>query len=417
MTVAEATGTTAADLEAFRGRCRAFLREHATGVPPSPEAGDDRGAHALAVAQEFQRKLTDAGLAGLTYPTEFGGQGLTTEHERVWREEVAQFPLMTLPLAVSHGMCTPVLAEFGTAEQKARYLARLISAEEVWCQLFSEPGAGSDVASLQTRAVRDGDEWVLDGQKVWTTLAHLSDRGIILARTDPDRPKHGGISMFIVDMRAPGVDVRPIHQIDGGRNFNEVFFTGVRIPADHLVPPENDGWRLATAMLMYERVAIGTGQQGGIRHESADALIRAARRRGVIDDPVVRQELMRLYTAEVCQSLVSAMTRARVKAGQAPGPGGSLGKLAGSRIAAMSRTIGLAVQGVGGVAWDDGGDGGDVGPSRDRWAALALSSFAASIAGGTDEIQRNIIGDRVLGLPREPAVDRDVPFKDLPLGR
>jgi alkylation response protein AidB-like acyl-CoA dehydrogenase len=413
MTVAEAKGTTAVELETFRERCRAFLRQHATGVPAPAEGADDRGARALAVAREFQRKLADAQLAGLTYPTEYGGQDLTIEHERVWREEAARFPLMTVPLAVSHGMCTPVLAEFGTPEQKARYLGRLISGEEVWCQLFSEPGAGSDVASLQTRATLDGDEWLLNGQKVWTTLAHLSDRGIILARTDPDRPKHGGISMFIVDMRAPGVEVRPIHQIDGRQGFNEVFFTDVRVPADHLVPPLNDGWRLATAMLMYERVAIGTGQQGGIRHEAADALIRAARRRGVLGDPVIRQELMRLYTTEVCQSLVSAMTRARVTAGQAPGPGGSLGKLAGARIAALNRTIGLAVHGAGGVAWDEGdGDGGG-----DRWASAALSSFAASIAGGTDEIQKNIIGDRVLGLPREPAVDRDVPFKDLPLSR
>ncbi|MGH9211115.1 MAG: acyl-CoA dehydrogenase family protein [Acidimicrobiales bacterium] len=422
MTATEATGTgsvgttgthgatEAADLEAFRQRCRAFLREHATGAPPARRDTDDRGAGGLTVARDFQRKLTEAGLAGLTYPKEHGGQGLTTEHERVWREEAAKFPLMTVGLAVSHGMCTPVLAEFGTTEQKARYLAKLISGEEVWCQMFSEPGAGSDVASLQTRAVRDGGEWVLNGQKVWTTLAHLSERGIILARTDPERPKHGGISMFIVDMRAPGVEVRAIHQIDGGRGFNEVFFSDVRIPADHLIPPENDGWRLATAMLMYERVAIGTGQQGGIRHESADALIRTARRRGALGDPVIRQELMRLYSAEVCQSLVSAMTRARVKAGHAPGPGGSLGKLAGSRIAAMGRSIGLAVQGVGGVAWEDGDHQGD------RWATLALTSFAASIAGGTDEIQKNIIGDRVLGLPREPSVDRDVPFKDLPLG-
>jgi alkylation response protein AidB-like acyl-CoA dehydrogenase len=401
---------TTTDLDAFRERCRAFLREHATGAPATADA-NDRGAAALAAAREFQKKLTEAGLAGLTYPVEYGGEGLTTDHERVWREESAQFPLMTAALAVSHGMCTPVLAEFGTPAQKERYLAKLISAEEVWCQMFSEPGAGSDVASLQTRAVRDGEQWVLNGQKVWTTLAHLSDRGIILARTDPDRPKHGGISMFVVDMRAPGVEVRPIHQIDGGRGFNEVFFSDVRIPADDLIPPENDGWRLATAMLMYERVAIGTGQQGGIQHELADAMIAAARRQGLLGDPVVRQELMRLYSAEVCQSLVSAVTRARAKAGQTPGPGGSLGKLAGARIAAMNRTVGLAIQGAAGVAWEPGDEHGD------RWSRLALSSFALSIAGGTDEIQKNIIGDRVLGLPREPAVDRDVPFKDLPLTR
>lgn len=395
------------DLDAFRARCRAFLEQHATGRPP--RSTEDRGAVALALAKAFQAEVAAAGLAGLTYPVEYGGQGLSKEHDRIWREEASQYPLMTGELTISHGMCTPVLAEFGTEEQKRRYLARLISAEEVWCQMFSEPGAGSDVASLQTRAVRDGDEWILNGQKVWTTLAHLSDRGIILARTDPTVPKHAGISMFIVDMHAPGVEVRPIHQIDGGKHFNEVFLTDVRVPADHLIPPEGDGWRLATAMLMYERVAIGTGQQGGIRHETADALIGEARRHGRLDDPLVRQDIMRIYSAEVCKSLVSALTRSRVKAGQAPGPGGSLGKLADAQIARMTREVAMRIGGPGSAAWraED--------PHGDRWAKTTLTSFASSIAGGTDEIQRNIIGDRVLGLPREPAVDRDVPFQDLRL--
>jgi alkylation response protein AidB-like acyl-CoA dehydrogenase len=407
MTATDAT-TTAPDLEEFRRRCRDFLAEHATGDLPAREH-DPRGEGSLAVGRAFQQKLAEAGLAGLTYPREYGGQGLGPEYEKVWREEAAKHPLMTSQLTISQGMCLPVLAEFGTHEQKAKYLARVISAEEVWCQMFSEPGAGSDVASLQTRAVRDGDEWILNGQKVWTTLAHACERGIIIARTDPDRPKHAGISMFIIDLDAPGVEIRPIHQIDGGKHFNEIFFTDVRIPAENLIPPENDGWRLSTAMLMYERVAIGTGQQAGVRHEQADALINAARRRGVLDDPVIRQELMRIYSAEVCASLVALTTRARLKAGQTPGPGGSLGKLAGANIAAMLRQVALRIQGPGGAAWSPDDDGGD------RWARAALSSFASGIAGGTNEIQKNIIGDRVLGLPREPAVDRGVPFKELRL--
>jgi alkylation response protein AidB-like acyl-CoA dehydrogenase len=399
---------TATDLDEFRQRCRAFLTEHATGGLPNRD-DDTRGGGALAIGKAFQAKLAEAGLAGLTYPKEYGGQGLPAEYDRIWREEASKFPLMTGELTISHGMCTPIVAEFGTEEQKEAYLAKLISAEEVWCQMFSEPGAGSDVASLQTRAVRDGDEWVINGQKVWTTLAHLCDRGILLARTDPERPKHGGISMFIVDMKAPGVEIRPINQIDGGQHFNEIFFTDVRVPAGNLIPPENDGWRLATAMLMYERVAIGTGQTQGVRHERADELIRAAERRGVLGDPTVRQDLMRLYSAEVCASLVAAQTRARLKSGQAPGPGGSLGKLAGANIAEMLRTVALRIQGPGGVAWSAAEERGD------RWAKAALSSFASGIAGGTNEIQKNIIGDRVLGLPREPAVDRDVAFKELKL--
>jgi alkylation response protein AidB-like acyl-CoA dehydrogenase len=393
----------AGELATFRRSCRAFLREHATEVRPSLWV-DPRGDVDLAEAREFQAKLHRAGLAGLTYPVEFGGRGLTNAHEQVWREEAARFPLQTGRLAISHGMCLPVLAEFGTQEQKSHYLAKLLSADEVWCQLFSEPSAGSDVASLQTRAEQDGDAWVVNGQKSWTTLAHLCERGILLARTDPSRPKHKGISMFIVDMRAPGVEIRPINQIDGGVRFNEVFFTDVRIPAENLIPPQDEGWRLATAMLQYERLAIGTGQQGGVHAPRADALIALARRHGVADDPMLRQDLARLYSAEICQSLLALQARARQEAGRAPGPGGSLGKLANVGVAAQVRSLALRISGAAGVAWlRDDAEG-------DRWSRETLSTLGTGIAGGTNEVQRNIIGERVLGLPREPSVDRDRPF-------
>ena len=316
---------------------------------------------------------------------------------------------MTAQLTISQGMCMPMVNEYGTDLQKDLYLSKLLSAEEVWCQMFSEPGAGSDVASLQTRAVRDGDEWVLNGQKVWTTLAHLCDRGIVIARTDPSAIKHAGISMFIVDMNAPGVEIRPINQIDGGQRFNEIFFTDVRIPADHLIPPENDGWRLATAMLMYERVAIGTGQAQGVQHQRADILMGQARKVGLEGDATVRQDLMKLYSREVCLSLTAMITRARLQAGQTPGPGGSLGKLAGAYIGEIYRDLSLRLQGPAAVAWAADGDGG-------KWALGALSTLSGKIAGGTNEIQKNIIGDRVLGLPREPAVDRGVPFNELKVG-
>lgn len=397
------------DLDEFRERCVAFLSEHATAAP-AEGIEDPRGDTALAGARAFQAELAAAGLAGLTYPVTYGGQGLSPAHEAIWREEAAKFPLMTRQLSISQGMCLPMLDEYGTDELRAAYEAKLIGAEEVWCQLFSEPGAGSDVASLQSRAVRDGDEWILNGQKVWTTLAHLCDRGIVIARTDVDQPKHRGISMFIVDMGAPGVEIRPIHQIDGGKRFNEVFFSDVRIPADHQIGPINEGWRLATAMLMYERVAIGTGQQGGIQHDQADKLIAEARDRGRLDDPVIRQELMRLYTAEVCKSLMAMRTRAEVEAGKTPGPGGSLGKLAGAGIAARYRTLSLAVVGPSAVAWPEDRTGDHT------WTKDALTTFASGIAGGTNEIQRNIIGERVLGLPREPSVDKDLPFRDLRVG-
>ncbi len=393
------------DLDEFRQRCRVFLAEHATGIDVS-EGDDPRAEHALAAAKAFQAKVVDAGLAGLTYPVEYGGQGLTSAHERIWREEAGTFPVMTRQLAISHGMALPMLNEYGSDEQRAKYQPKVVAAEEVWCQMFSEPGAGSDVASLQSRAVRDGDEWILNGQKVWTTLAHVCDRGLIIARTDLDQPKHRGISMFILDMNAPGVEIRPIHQIDGGMRFNEVFFTDVRIPAEDQIGPLNEGWRLATAMLMYERVAIGGGQALGINHDRADLLIKEARRRGKLDDPVLRQRIMKLYSAEVCQSLISIQTRAALQAGKTPGPGGSLGKLAGAVIAGEYRGLSMDVVGPEGLAWESNG----------RWAKEALGTFASGIAGGTDQIQRNIIGERVLGLPREPSVDKDLPFRELKVG-
>ena len=397
-----------ADADAFRQRCRGFLQEHATGISTAARA-DDRGAAMMAAAKKFQQTLAAAGLAGLVYDKEYGGAGLTRAHDRIWREECANFPDMTSELTISHGMCLPVLNQFGTEEQKRRFLPDNIAARTVWCQMFSEPGAGSDVASLQTKAERDGDEWVINGQKVWTTLAHHSDYGVIIARTNPDAPKHAGISMFILDMKMPGVEIRPIHQIDGGQHFNEIFLTDVRIPADWLLGELNNGWNQATAMLMYERVAIGTGSTSGITHPNADRLIEEAKKTGAIADPNVRQHLMRMYSEETAKSLVSMRTRAELKAGRAPGPGGSLGKLHGAVIARMMRSILGEVFGTHLVAHERG-------DRVENWSRSLLTSFSANIAGGTDEIQKNIIGDRVLGLPREPMVDKDVPFRELKVG-
>ncbi|MFZ9016257.1 MAG: acyl-CoA dehydrogenase family protein [Ilumatobacteraceae bacterium] len=411
---------TAQEAEAFRERCRAFLRQ-----PAKPGARRTLTAaraflreHAkpgarlnLTAAREFQQALAEAGLAGLAYPSEYGGAGLTLEHERIWRQVQQEFPQMTGELVISHGMCLPVLNEFGNDEQKRTYMPDNIAARTVWCQMFSEPGAGSDVASLQTKAERDGDEWIINGQKVWTTLAHESDYGVLIARTDPEQPKHAGISMFIVPLKdTPGVEIRPIHQIDGGRHFNEVFFTDLRVPADNLLGEYNNGWRQATAMLMYERVAIGSMGAGAISQPMYEVLLKAARANGVDQDPVVRQQLTEIYCMETTKAMVAMRVRAELKAGKTPGPGGSLGKLAGSVIAWRFREIALEIAGAGSQAWD---------PTDERGAELALTmigSFQSSIAGGTDEIQRNIIGDRVLGLPRDISVDTKVAFKDLKVG-
>lgn len=384
----------------FAERVRTFLTANTA-------SGHGRNIDA---ARDFQGRLADAGLAGIPYPSEFGGAGLTLEHEKVFRQVAQEFPMMTGELVISHGMCLPVLNEFGTDEQKRKYMPDNIAARTIWCQMFSEPGAGSDVASLQMRADRDGDEWILNGQKVWTTLAHVSDYGIVIARTDPDQPKHAGISMFIVDLRAAGVEIRPIHQIDGGRHFNEVFFTDVRVPATDLLGEMNNGWRQATAMLMYERVAIGSIGAGKVAQPMYDMLVKWARQSGVIDDAVVRDELMQMYIMESTKSMVAMRSRSEMKAGKTPGPGGSLGKLYSSIIARRFREIAQNIAGPASVAWE-GTDS-----AEELLSSTMLNSLQAGIAGGTDEIQRNIIGDRVLGLPRDIAVDRDVAFKDLRVG-
>ncbi len=394
------SGLTDSEADDFRQKCIDFMETHAvkSGVP------------SFAQQKAYLAAAAEAGLAGVPFPKEYGGGGLTLAHEKIWREVKGNYTMMDGEFIISQGMCLPMLNEYGTAEQKERFLADNISGRTLWCQMFSEPGAGSDVASLQTKAELDGDEWVINGQKVWTTFAHMSDYGIVVARNDPDQVKHAGLSMFILDMKAPGVEIRPIHQIDGGSHFNEVFFTDVRIPKDWQIGELNAGWKLATAMLMYERVAIGGAGAGKINQPNYKQLLRAATENGQIDNPVVRDQLMQIYSMETAKALVAMKNRDEQKAGKTPGPGGSLGKLFGSVIQWRVRGLLLEMAGPGSVAWDPSdASGGD----RQR---MVLNSFSAGIAGGTDEIQRNIIGDRVLGLPREPAVDRDVPFRDLKVG-
>jgi alkylation response protein AidB-like acyl-CoA dehydrogenase len=388
-------------MDDFRQRCIDFMESQTAPVGP-PTFEQSKAFHAAAAA---------AGVgAGVAIPQEYGGAGLTLDQDKVWREVKDNYPVMESEFVISHGMCLPMLSDHGSHEQKSTYMADMIAGRTLWCQMFSEPGAGSDVASLQTKAELDGDEWIINGQKVWTTLAHQSDYGLLVARNDPDQVKHAGLSMFIVDMRAPGVEIRPIHQINGESHFNEVFFTDLRIPKDHLLGELNTGWKLATAMLMYERVAIGAGGGGGISRPMYDLLHKHATASGAVEHPVVRDQLMQVYSMETTKALIAMRTRAEMKAGNTPGPGGSLGKLYGSVIAWKVRAIAQEMAGVGSIAWEsDDPRGGNL-------QHVMLRTFASGIAGGTDEIQRNIIGDRVLGLPREPSVDKGVAFRDLKVG-
>jgi alkylation response protein AidB-like acyl-CoA dehydrogenase len=398
-----------AELSTFRHKVRSFLAEHA---PKRAERRDDDGpafeatVADLVTQKTYQAALHDAGLAGLTWPKPWG-HGLTPEHQRVFNEEAAGYELPTTAYIIGLGMVIPTMIEFGTDAQRERYVAKALRGEEIWSQLFSEPGAGSDVASLQMRAERDGDEWILNGQKVWTTGAQISDFGAVIARTNPDNPKHRGITMFVIDFKAPGVEIRPLRQMNGGSGFNEVFFTDVRIPDANRIGDVDDGWRCAVAMLMNERVAIGSGGGGG-RSVGVKPLVELARRRGVLADPVVRQGIADVYIRTQIMGYIGQRTRAAVKAGKAPGPEGSIAKLAGALLARRTSDLGIAIAGAGGQAWED--------KRESRWALGVLSAPASRIAGGTDEVQRNIIGERVLGLPKEPQVDRDMPFKELKVG-
>ncbi|HUP74285.1 MAG TPA: acyl-CoA dehydrogenase family protein [Acidimicrobiales bacterium] len=276
--------------------------------------------------------------------------------------------------------------------------------------MFSEPGAGSDVASLQTRAELDGDEWVINGQKVWTSGAQFCNYGLLLARTNVDVPKHEGISMFIVDMRGAGVDIRPLRQITGDADFNEIFFTDARIPRSWLVGELNRGWNVAVAMLMYERVALGAGGSGPMASRRFDRLVEIARGNSLAHDPTTRQALADFYIRETILRYVGLRIRDALEAGRAPGPEGSIAKLISAQLAVLGANVATRMAGPAAVAWaaDDTG--------ADQIARGFLGAPAIGIAGGTNEVQRNIIGERVLGLPKEPSADKGVPFKDLVVG-
>jgi alkylation response protein AidB-like acyl-CoA dehydrogenase len=395
----------------FRARARAWLAANALRRASGDDEAESeaRGqAAVLAEQKAFQAKLYDAGFAGITWPKEYGGQGLTGAEQIIWSQESRDYDLPTGVFFIGISMPGNTLVELGTEEQKKRYLPKMLRGEEIWCQLFSEPGAGSDVASLQTSAVRDGDEWVLNGQKVWTSGAQYSDFGAILARTDPTRPKHNGISMFIVDMHAPGVTVRPLKVATGHSPFNEVFFDNVRIPADALIGEENKGWDAAVVMLRHERIAIGTMGSSRTNPLAYDSLRDLAAGLGRTSDQGVRRELAELYARGRAMQLFALLLREEAQAGRLPGARGSVAKLAGSDLGRFAGNVAADVLGDQIAGFDS-----------DELQAVTMSIVAApgnAIAGGTSEIQRNIIGERVLGLAKDPGVDRATPFNQLRVG-
>jgi alkylation response protein AidB-like acyl-CoA dehydrogenase len=391
---------------AFRAEARAWLAQHAepiTDTTPrrSPWGGGDEAGH-IRRSKAWQRTLYDGGWAGITWPKQYGGRAASAIESAIFAQEQGRFDVSPGIFAVGIGMVGPTQIAHGTPAQKDRFLDTMLRGDEVWCQLFSEPGAGSDLAGLGTRAIRDGDEWIVNGQKVWNSGAHYSDWGILLARTDPSQPKHRGITYFVVDMRTPGIDVRPLRQITGQAHFNEVFLTDVRIPVENVVGDVNDGWRVAQTTLTNERTLIGGGAGSGWRD-----LATLARETGAGSDARLRQELAAAYTRYELTRFLGYRVQTALSQGRAPGPESSIMKLFHSQNLARTGDLVLAMQGV------DATLGGADAPKDGFWLSFFLNQWASRIGGGTDQVQRNIIGERVLGLPKEPSVDRDMPFSEL----
>ena len=393
---------------AVRAEIRAWFEQ-----PDVAEAAREMAGGSMAVdehdwiarAKRWQRFLADHGWACITWPAEYGGRGGTPAEAAIFAEEAARPGVFGNAFAVGVSMAGPTIIAHGTEAQKQRHLRPMLRGEEVWCQLFSEPGAGSDLAGLSTRAERDGDEWVVNGQKVWTSGAHFSDLGILLARTDPAAPKHRGITYLLVDMRAPGIEVRPLRQMTGATGFNEVFLTDVRIPVENTLGDVNAGWSVAMTTLANERTFMGGG---GGRSLAFRDLTSLARSQGADRHPVVRQGLAASFTRAEISRYLAMRVRTQTSRGLPPGPEASVSKLFAAWNLKRNTELALAIQGASGMlAAADA-------PVRGAWQQSFLGAPAIRIAGGSDEVQRNVMGERTLGLPREPRTDKDVPFRELP---
>jgi len=400
----------------FRAKAHAWLADNAELRDPDDTGADLLGeredAETIQKAKDWQAKKYDQGWAVLTWPKEYGGQGLGRMENVIWNQEEAKFKTPPNIYTIGHGMLGPTIMTHGTPEQKKKYIPDMARGQEVWCQLFSEPAAGSDLAGLRSTAVRDGDGWVLNGQKIWSTGAHYSDWGMIVVRTDPNVAKHAGLTYFIVDMRSPGIEVRPIKQINGGSGFNEVFFSDVKIPGENQLGAEGDGWRVALTTLMNERVAIGAGAGAG-RFKDLLRLARQSRLGGkpAIEDSAVRQKLASIYIRSKGLQYTGMRTLSALSQGATPGPEGSIGKAVGGPLSQEIASFAIELQGAAGGLLDEA-----AAPMEAMWQNAYLGAPGIRIAGGTDEILKNIIAERVLRMPPEMRVDKDVAFRDIPTG-
>jgi alkylation response protein AidB-like acyl-CoA dehydrogenase len=361
------------------------------------------------VAKAWQRKKSEGGWVCLHWPKEYGGRGATPVERVIWQQEEGIYFKLTSPFQIGEGMCGPTLMAYGSEADKRRYLPKIASGEEIWCQLFSEPSGGSDVAGLRTRAEADGDHWIINGQKIWTSGAHYSDYGILITRTDPTVPKHKGLTMFLIDLKSPGVEVRPIKQANGMQEFNEVFFTNLRVPDSRRLGAVGDGWNVSLTTLMNERMTIGARLATGFAEMFEFCSDLMTEDGLAIDDRATRSKLAQWAVKNSGLKYTSMRSITALSKGERPGPENSIGKLVAGSMLQDIATYAMDLQGASGLLNDP-----DAAEAAGQFQAMLLSSPSMRIAGGTDEILRNIIAERVLGLPGDIRVDKDVPFNKIP---
>jgi alkylation response protein AidB-like acyl-CoA dehydrogenase len=399
-------------LDEFRAEVRAWLAANLERQPAGvQDGGEARSDEEVAAARPLQRRLFDAGYAGISFPREYGGRGLTAEHERVFREESRDFVTPHFGGAghVTFSAIARSMLAHASPEFLSRHIPKILAGERLWCQFYSEPEAGSDLAGIRTTARREGDRWVLNGSKIWSTGAHQADYAMCLARTDWDVPKHRGLTWFAVPTTATGVTVRPIRQINGATGFCEAFLDDVVVADEEIIGEVNQGWSVAQTMLVHER---GAGSSGAARVEPrvlAPDLVELARKVDRLGDPVARQAIARAHINEYAQYHLGLRIAARLRGSDQPQPAvAAYGKLAAGVLAPIRARIGVEIGGAEALLWPEGADEAATQP-----ATTYLNGRMVAIAAGTNEVQRNGIGERVLGLPREPSFDARKPFRDV----
>ena len=393
----------------FRAEARTFLDANAERKSPgasfeTPDSVDEL----IIAAKAWQAKKAAAGFAGITQPEKYGGRGGTTLERVIYDQEEANYITPIGVYEIGLGMCIPTMLAYATEEQKKRYAPPAFRGEEIWCQLFSEPQAGSDLANLRLRAEQDGDDWILNGQKIWTSGAHFCDYGVIVTRSDPSLPKHKGLTYFFLDMKSPGVECRPIHQISGASNFNEVFFTDVRVPDSQRLGKIGDGWRVSLTTLMNERLAIGERPPPAFEEIFQLAKEIELECGMAIEDGGVREKLADWYVDGRGVTLTRFRSLTALSRGQDPGPENSIGKAITGKMRQDIASFGMDLMDISGAVFDM-----DNTPMRAMFQDALLSAPSGRIAGGSDEILRNIIAERVLGLPQDVRVDKGIPFSEL----